>query len=166
MNRTDNVLAFDLATTGLNLLQDRIVAIYCKTETDEFIFTGNERLLLVRFWMLVRSKGFEKIIGFNINYYDLLLLLIRSMKYKIAIYDIRDKVVDMRHIYLNGQVFNKGKLSDFEKLLGINYPDSPYCKSDVQRLNGYCPPDLKEFLLRDVKSTWIMYEHARASGVI
>jgi len=166
MTGKNNVLAFDLATTGLDLLQDRIVAIYCKTELSEFIFTGNERLLLIRFWMLVRSKGFEKIIGFNIDHYDVLLLLIRSMKYKISICDIRDRVIDMRHVYLNGQVYNKGKLSDFEKLLGITYPDSSYKKSDVQRLNGYCPPELKEFLLRDVKSTWIMFEHARASGVL
>ena len=116
--------------------------------------------------MLVRSKGFEKIIGFNIEQYDVLLLFIRSMKYKISICDIRDKVIDTRNIYLNGQVFNKGKLSDFEKLLGITYPDSPHRKSDVQRLNGYCSPELKDFLLRDVKSVWIMYEHARASGVL
>ena len=32
--RKNNVLAFDLATTGLNLLQDRIVAIYCKIDSE------------------------------------------------------------------------------------------------------------------------------------
>ena len=72
MTGLNKTLAIDIASTEPDLYRDVINTIYCKSSDEELILTGGEKLILIRFWMLIRSKGFNQIIGFHIRQYDVL----------------------------------------------------------------------------------------------
>jgi uncharacterized protein YprB with RNaseH-like and TPR domain len=167
MNK-ENVLVFDLATMGLEPIKHRIIGITTKCGTDERIFANkDEKALLVAFWEYVRSMRFTKLVGFNSDEFDIPMLIMRSVIHKVPIDDIIHRSIDLRKLVFNGINHKCGKLVEFQELLGIEFSESRFRKMDMFLL--WSMPELyelREFLLRDVKITWILYEHTRESGLI
>ena len=160
-----DVIVFDISTDGIELLKNRIVGITTKSATEERILTyRDEKKILEEFWHYVNS--FQKIAGFNSSNFDVPMLIIRSIKHKIQIPNLKDKLVDLRNIIFGGYE-RKGKLEDIQQLLEISFFDSRYKKMHMSLLwEANNIPKLKEFLLRDVKITWQLYEHIEGAGLI
>lgn len=168
MNEDEKVLVFDLATMGLEPIKHRIIGITTKCDFEERIFANrDERLLLVMFWEYVRSMKFTKLVGFNSDEFDIPMLMVRSVIHKVPMADVIHDSVDLRKVVFNGLGNKCGKLTEFQELLGIEFPESRYRKMDMFLL--WSTPelhDLEQFLLRDVKVTWSLFEHTKEAGLI
>lgn len=160
-------IVFDISSEGLEPIQHRIIGISVKTALEERIFTSrNEKHLLEMFWAYLKNKQFDKLIGFNSDNFDVPFLIVRSIKHKIPILNIRDKSIDLRKI-LFGDQHRKGTLTDFQHLLGIEIVENGYAKMHMslmwERDNMH---NLKECLLNDVRITWKLYLILRRIGLI
>jgi DNA polymerase elongation subunit (family B) len=159
---------FDLSTMGLQPVKHRIIGITTKCAEEERIFANrDERTLLIIFWEYIRSMRFTELIGFNSSEFDIPMLIVRSVIHKVPISDIVHKSIDLRKVVFNGVENKCGKLTEFQELLGIEFPESRYRKMDMFLL--WSTPEmheLEQFLLRDVKVTWTLYEHTREAGLI
>lgn len=171
--KLDKVVAFDLSTEGLNPMQDRIIGITVKTATEERIFAErDEKVMLKQFWDYIKQKEFSRFVTFNGWRFDWKMLLLRSIKHRVKMVDIRESHVDLREVVFGSNLDErkiKGKLCDFQDLLGINFVNNGYEKMHMsllwddkaRQLRG-----LNEFLLRDVKVTWKLYEYVKEAGLI
>jgi len=73
--------------------------------------------------------------------------------------------VDSAKGVFNGERM-KGKLEDFQGLLDIQFPESRYAKMHMSVLwEAGDLTDLQQFLLRDVKITWKLYENMEVAGL-
>ena len=164
----NNYCVFDLSTEGLEPLKHRILGITTKTEDEERIFTQrDEKALLSEFWAYVEAKQFQRLIGFNSDNFDVPMLIVRSIKHKVEIPCIKDKLVDLRKVIIGYTEHRKGTLDDFKDLLEISFFDSRYRNMHMSLLwETEDIPKLREFLLRDVKVTWQLYEHVSGAGLI
>ena len=157
-------MVFDLSTEGLEPLKHRIVGITIKTATGERIITNrDEKIVLEEFYNYLKASNFDKIIGFNTQSFDIPMLTIRSIKHKVAMPNLKGKLIDLRNALAGDR---KGTLEDFQQLLGITFLDSRYKKMHMSLLWEADLPKLKEFLLRDVQITWKLYEHIQGAGLI
>lgn len=164
-----NNCIFDLSTEGLEPLKHRIIGITTKTETEEQIFTDrDEKKMLEDFWNYVESCSFDKLIGFNSSAFDVPMLIVRSIKHKITIPNLNDRLVDLRKLIFGDEERRKGTLEDFRELLGINFSNCNYRNMHMSLLweQRYEFTKLKEFLLRDVVITWQLYKHIEEAGLI
>lgn len=163
----EKILVFDLSTTGLRPLNDRILGITCKSLDEEKIFSSeNEQELLERFWNYVEKNGFNKLVGYCIHSFDIPMLNIRSLKYCITIPPVIKESIDLRKVLFNG-MNQHGRLIEFQELLGIRFPQSHFQKRDMFLM--WTNPDiydLREYLLRDVKITWNLLMQARSAGIL
>jgi len=164
----ENVLVFDLSTEGLNPLKCRIIGITTKDSTNERIFAKRqERELLVEFWQHINNGNYTQIVGYNSDDFDLPFLIIRSLKHGVKMCPIIRNSIDLRKTVFYGNNNRRGKLVEFQELMGVNFPESRYRKLDMYLM--WSTPeihDLQEFLLRDVKITWELYQHARETGLV
>lgn len=163
----NKIIVFDLATEGLEPFKHRIIGITTKTEEEERIFTErDEKKILEQFWLYITEKGFNKVVGFNSENFDIPMLIIRSIKHKIKMdEDFRKKSIDLRQLIFNGEQ-RKGKLEDFKELLGINFEENGYRKMHMSLLwEARHLTKLRDFLSRDVKITWCLYEYVREAGL-
>jgi DNA polymerase elongation subunit (family B) len=127
----------------------------------------DERALLCAFWEYVRARKFSKVVGYNIDQFDLPMLIIRGLKHGIAIGSIVKNSLDLRKKVFFGADNHRGKLWEFQELLGIKFPYSRFHKTDMYLM--WSTPDifeLQQFLLRDVKITWQLYVQAREAGLV
>lgn len=162
----NNVIVFDLSTEGLEPLKHRIIGITTKTATEEKIFTHrDEKKVLEDFWSYINENEFEKFVGFNSNNFDIPMLIVRSIKHKVRMYNIKEKSVDLRN-KIFGDEHKKGTLHNFQELLDIKYVEEGYAKMHMSLLwqAGHLK-DLKEYLLRDVRITWKLYENLLEVGL-
>jgi len=160
-------IVFDLSTEGLESLKDRIVGITTKDELEEKIFTHrDEEKILREFWSYVALGDYDKIIGFNSHQFDVPFLIMRSIKNKVRISkQFRNRSIDLREAV--GLQDKKGKLKDFQEMLGIEFPAIGYGKMHMSLLWGASDiKNLREFLLRDVKVTWALYAHMAEAGLV
>ena len=168
MEEIRNPLIFDLSTEGLEPAKHRIVGITCKSMKEEQIFASrNEREALVAFWEYVKANSFDKLIGFNSDEFDVPMLIIRSMKYKIPMEHIADRHLDLRKVLFFGGERKKGTLKEFGELLGVKNDDHGYGKIHMYLL--WSRPDLpniRDCLLGDVRITWALFEHAKEAQII
>ncbi len=160
-------VVFDISSEGLEPIQHRIIGISVKTALEERIFTSrNEKHLLEMFWAYMRNKNFDKIIGFNSDYFDIPMLVVRSIKHKIPMIKLRDKSIDLRRVLFGGEK-KKGTLTDFQNLLGIEIVENGYAKMHMSLMwERDNMEKLKEYLLNDVRITWKLYLILRRAGLI
>jgi DNA polymerase elongation subunit (family B) len=164
----ENEVIFDLSTDGLNPMNNRIIGITTKCNSEERIFSNrNEQLMLIAFCEYLRSRRFTKIVGFNIDEFDLPMLIIRCIKHRVAIPSVVHESIDLRKVVFNGKERCRGKLIEFQKLLGVNFPESRYRKLDMYLMWG-SPDinDLREFLLQDVRITARLLEQVQEVGLV
>lgn len=158
---------YDIETTGLNSMSDRIISIAMIREGQSYVFLDeNESQILKQFWMNIFDK--DTLIGFNSINFDFPFLIKRSL-----INNVRLKI-DLEHIDLRREVnsflmnydkYAKGKLSDWAKVLGI----------EVSTENGSQMPirwEQKEFEyirkhnLEDVQITKQLFERCVGIGLL
>lgn len=161
-------IIIDISTEGLEPLKHRIIGITTKNHKEEKIFTHREeKTVLQQFWNYIQQNNFQKIIGFNSQYFDIPFLITRSIKYKIQIPNIGNKTQDLRIILSCGNQRQRGKLTDYKKLLDIQFPDYGYGKMHMSLLwENTNLPELKQTLLQDVKITWQLYLHLNEAGIL
>lgn len=161
-------VVFDISSEGLDPLKHRICGISVKTSQEEQIFAErDEKIILERFWSYIEQNLAKKIVGFNSDNFDIPMLIVRSIKYNVSIPDIEGKTIDLRKIIFKEIENPKGKLSDFKELLGMEFPESGFKKMHMSILwEDKSILDLNQFLLRDVKVTWKLYEHMVGVGLV
>lgn len=118
-------IIFDIETTGLTPLNDRVVSIGIKTKEDERILMNeDEKELIQEFWDYIRNHkkkyGAFCLVGYNSVSFDLHFIKIRSLHHSIPIYPIKkyDEHIDLYWI-LTPYKSRRGKLDDFCNLFGI-----------------------------------------------
>ena len=165
-------LIFDIETTGLNPLIDRIICIALKSNGKELIIIdSNEKVILEKFWNYVREikikdLGF-RLIGFNCWSFDLPFLIIRSFKHGVNVVDTSGKVIDLRYLLSYGNKYQNGKLSDYAELIGLEQKYNGYDGSDMKRLFEEDKfAEIEKYALSDIKITFGIYKRALEIGLI
>ena len=161
-------IIFDIETTGLNPLKDRITAIGIKTNNDELIFTDSkEERIIKSFWRYLKRFKEFRLIGFNNFEFDNSFIIIRSMKFRINVLDINYKSIDLRRKLFNGNKYKKGTLDDFSKLVKYTPKYNGYCAAHIPLLWKEGKIDeLIEYLKQDIRMTYKVYERLREIGLI
>jgi len=165
---TEKAIVFDLATDGLDPFKHRIIGITAKTDTDELIITdSDEKKILHQFWSLIRENGFNKMVGFNSDNFDIPMLVVRSIKNKIQCINISDKIIDLRKVVFGNIDKRRGKLIDFKDLMGMPDVISGYAKMHMTVLWGDSKSSgLRDKLLEDVRITWNLYCRVKECGLV
>lgn len=163
--KPEKVLAVDLSTEGKNPLKDRILGISTKSLLEEKIFANREELVILT-QFLGYAKHFDKIVGFNSDEFDVPFLIVRSIKNKLTIPNLKGKLLDIRKIITVNSNYQKGTLTDFQELLEIKFSDSRYKKMHMSLLWEGDFPSVKEFMMRDTKITWELYDYLKEAGLV
>lgn len=162
-------ICFDIETTGLDPLKDRITAIgICNGFCTDAIVDKDEKHILERFWVGLRRKyPYVRLIGFNCWSFDMPFLIIRSFKHNVRLLDVRGKVIDIRHLLSHGNRYQKGKLEEYARLVGLELKYNGYTGLDAIRLwNENKLDELREYVLVDAKITHQLYERIKEIGLI
>jgi DNA polymerase elongation subunit (family B) len=108
----------------INPIDSKIVAIGLRTDGQDYIMqSDDEKQMLEEFWRLwkEKKKPGNKIIGFNIKYFDIPFLVTRSLIHGVTIVPFNLKeIVDIREkisAYRSGHT--RGTLKEFATLTGI-----------------------------------------------
>ncbi len=168
MNKTYEV-CFDLETTGLNPLEDRIIAIGIKLEDEEVVLTYNdEKQIIKEFWNYLRKFNDFKLIGFNSAEFDIPFLIIRSLRYKIPIVKItRYNSIDLKLTLSNGFRYKKGKLEEFSKLINYKTKYNGYKGKHIPLLwDNKQIAELIEYVMQDAKMTFALFQRLKEIGAI
>src|SRR3989339_1694868 len=97
-------ICFDIETTGLNPIKDRITAIGVKNGFGaDALIDEDEKYILENFWEMVRHKGpYLRLVGFNCLSFDMPFIMIRSFKHGVKVVNVKGKVVDLREVLSHG----------------------------------------------------------------
>lgn len=162
-------ICFDIETTGLNPIQDRITAIGIKTSGMETaIIDEDERNILEKFWELVGWKyPYIRLVGFNCQGFDMPFIIIRSFKHFVKVSDVRGKVIDLRLVLSHGNRYQQGKMEEYAALIGLKGKHNGYDGSDAIRLWKEDElEELRKYVLSDVRATYGIYERVKGVGLI
>lgn len=160
---------FDIETTGLNPVKDRITAIGVKNGFGEdALIDKDEKYILEEFWKMVRRKyPYLRLVGFNCLSFDIPFILIRSFKHGVKVFDIRGKVIDLRYVLSHGNRYQQGKLEEYAKLIGLSTKYNGYNGSDAVKLwEANKLNELREYVLSDVKITFGVYQRVKEVGLL
>ncbi len=160
-------ICFDLETTGLNFLKDRITAIGLKTDNGERLITyKSEKRLLQEFWAYLRQKKKFCLVGFNSRGFDIPMLVTRSFIHNVPVIDIRGKHIDLRDCFNNNR-YAKGRLEEYSQAIGYQPKYNGFKGEDIPLLwqEGRIP-ELKEYLAQDVRMTYAVYQRLKVIGWI
>ena len=165
-------ITFDIETTGLDPLKDRIICIASNLNgKEEVILDKDEKSILDKFWGLVREMKTKdatfKLIGFNCWSFDVPFLIVRSFKYGVKVIDTSGKVIDLRYLLAYGNKYQNGTLSDYAKLIGLEPKYNGYNGSDMKRLfeeNRF--DEIEKYAISDIKITFDIYKRALDIGLI
>lgn len=162
-------MCFDIETTGLDPFSSRITAIGVSNGfgTDAMV-DKDEKYILEKFWEGVRRKyPYIRLVGFNCQGFDMPFLIIRSLKHNIKVFDLKGRIIDLREVLSNGNRYQKGKLDDYAKLIGIEQKYNGYSGFEAIRLwNENKLDELKEYVLTDVRITHKLYERMKETGIV
>lgn len=163
----NNPLVFDVASTGLEPLHDRIIGITCKALHEERIFTSpDEKIILEEFFAYVSSNNFDAFVGYNNLHFDIPMIRVRCLKHRVVVPDLVTQAVDLRRILFDREKI-KGKLSEFGEFLGLKFPEVDFTKRNISLLwENHRSKELRSFLLQDVKITWELFINAREVGIL
>jgi predicted PolB exonuclease-like 3'-5' exonuclease len=161
----EEIIVVDLHTTGTDPFKDFITAISCKWLEGEKIFTGTEEDNVLRdFGNFLEKEQFKRLVGFNINNFDIPFLKLRCLKHNVSLGHLAIEYMDLRVVLANNRDRVKGRLCDYKKLLDIT---EEYPKMGV---NIYWSPEVlskyEDVLLDDVRTTWALYERSLDIGLI
>lgn len=162
-------ICFDIETTGLDPIRDRITAIGVRNEHGEdALIDKDEKRMLEAFWKMVgRKYPYLRLIGFNCLSFDMPFIIIRSFKHNVKVLDIRGKVVDLRFVLSHGNRYQKGKLEEYAEIIGLDTKYNGYDGSDAIKLweSGQLE-ELKRYVLSDVQITYGIYERIKGVGLL
>ncbi len=168
---TDNGETVDIG--ALSPITGKIIAIGIRHDTESFIFTGDEKQLLTKFWQKIKSiadnhKGYIKLIGFNVKQFDMHFLIVRSLTHTIPLFPLtRRQIIDLRdyltffHTYMK-----KGTLNDYAKLIGVDGKYNNIQNSDIPMF--YEKGDIKsiiKYLEQDLIMTQELYNRCQKIGL-
>lgn len=162
-------ICFDIETTGLDPIKDRITAIGMKSSRKEDALIGvDEKLILEKFWGMVQGKyPCLRLIGFNCLSFDMPFILIRSFKHGVKVLDVRGKVIDLRLVLSHGNRYQQGKLEDYAALIGLKGKHNGYGGSDAIRLwDNNQLSELRDYVLSDVQITYGIYKRMKEVRLI
>jgi len=118
-------IIYDIETSGLSPLKDRIVSIGIKTKEDErILMNDDEKKLIEEFWDYLKNHkkkyGSFVLVGYNSVAFDLYFIKIRSAYHKVPVMPI-EKYKEHIDLYwvLTPYGSRKGKLDDFCNLFGF-----------------------------------------------
>lgn len=162
-------ICFDIETTGLNPLQDRITAIGLRSKDAELaIIEEDEKKLLEYFWKAAANNyPYVRLVGFNCYGFDMPFIIIRSFKLGVKVVDVRGKVIDLRFVLSQGNKYQQGKLEDYAKLIGLKSKYNGYNGADAIKLwETKNILELEKYVLSDVEITFGIYERVKEVGLL
>jgi uncharacterized protein YprB with RNaseH-like and TPR domain len=153
----------------LNPIDSRIVAIGLKYSGENKIISGKEKKMLEDFWLewkLIKKNPLVKVVGFNINSFDIPFLVTRSLIHNVPIIPFTLKeIIDLREkisAYKYGRV--RGTLKEYARLIG-----APVMDIDGSYIPELCRNNEKEkiikYLENDLEITDILYKRARDTNI-
>lgn len=162
-------ICFDIETTGLNPLQDRITAIGLRNKDAELaIIEEDEKKLIEDFWKAAaKNYPYVRLVGFNCFSFDMPFIIIRSFKLGIKVVDVRGKIIDLRLVLSQGNKYQQGKLDDYAKLIGLKSKYNGYDGADAIKLwETKNILELEKYVLSDVEITFGIYERVKEVGLL
>ena len=162
-------ICFDLETTGLSNLKDRIIAIGIKTDSEELVITyKQEKRMLEEFWAYLRKFNNIKLITFNGAEFDVPFLIVRSLKHNILIVKInRYDHLDLKIALSNGFRYKKGKLEEFSKLIKYKPKYNGYKGEHIPLLwKNKQLDELKEYVMQDARMTYFLFKRLKEINAI
>ncbi|MBI2176392.1 ribonuclease H-like domain-containing protein [Candidatus Woesearchaeota archaeon] len=166
MERTD--IIFDIETTGLDPLTDRVVSIGVKVGAENtLIMDKDEAAMLNQFWGGLRSYEWFRLVSFNGSTFDIPFLNIRSLLHSMKVVDVRGKHIDLRFVLNYGQKFGNGKLQEYADFLGIAGKYEGIDGSAVPLL--YANGDfemIERYAIQDVETTFELLQRAKQVGLV
>jgi predicted PolB exonuclease-like 3'-5' exonuclease len=144
-------LLFDLETSGLSPLHDKISCICCKVfgEDSSVCFSGDfEGRILEDFTQFVGQQDIDFIVAYNGWLFDVPFLRVRAMVNKVklpSVFWVDSKLIDPYNILTRSK---HGKQSEFAKLLGYDVIGNGLeClslleKGDFESIEKHCSSDI------------------------
>jgi len=147
-------MIFDVETTGLNPMEDRITCIsLLNLEHDKPVsFYGeDESLVLKQFWNAIKDN--VETISFNGDGFDIAFVIKRSLINNVKVTNLFKRHIDLRKVvnsfYFTYNKYDKGKLTDWGKILGIDVVTENgaemikhYEKKDWKTIKAHCEEDV------------------------
>jgi len=160
-------IVFDIETSGLSPIKDRVTAIGLKTNVQEIVIMDNdESKILERFWRFLSKFPYYKLIGFNSYQFDHYFINIRCFKLNVKIIDIRSRIVDLRSILAFGGRFKNGTLSNYAELLGESKYDGLSGQLMVDAWKNRKLSIIEKYLRQDLKMTYRIFWRCKEIGLI
>lgn len=155
----------------LNPIDSKIIALGIRYNGQNRVFLGeDEKKLLEDFWnewKSIKKNDSIKVVGFNINNFDLPFITTRSLICNVIIspflikstIDLREKI----NAYRYGK--SRGKLKDFASLIGL--PTKTIEGKDIAKLYIEKKYDLiKEYLINDLEIIDNIFKRAKNTRVL
>jgi uncharacterized protein YprB with RNaseH-like and TPR domain len=162
--KTMEWLILDIETTGLNPIEDRILCITMKSingENEKVMVSDDEKAILTNFFDSIEDTFFTPTVyTFNGDSFDIPFIIKRCIINKVPIKSFIYNTVDIRKLVnsfkLNHDIYTKGTLRDWAKILGIEVKTQDggkmkelfeakqwvlikeHCREDVEILRQLC----------------------------
>ena len=163
-------IIFDIETTGLNAMTDKITCISFKKDEDRIIsFCGDmEKEILQNFWFVIRNNPGCNLIGSNSDGFDIPFIVKRSIINRVHICKLFNNVDLRKEANSFGFSYNKyekGSLDDWGKILGF---ESKFTNGgEVAQLGkegNY--EEVRKHCEYDIEISKVLFDRLREVGVL